>query len=110
MLPAQPTATRAKGKNDKIMSQEVQLTWNAAGDSFENRQHVEFLYRPGHGLTDVDFHSITAREWNAMKAPAADTVARLQVTKETTIRQVEEVIGQIAEKGGYKTIVVSVGL
>ncbi len=92
------------------MNQELQLIWNAATEAFENRQQIEFAYSPGHGLTDGDFHSITAREWKAMKSPAADAVARLQVAKETTVPQLEDVIRQIAEKGGYKTVVATVGL
>ena len=110
MLVGQPTAARTKGENIKPMNQEMQLIWNATADNFQNRRQVYFTYTPGHGLTDIDFHSITAREWKAMKSPSADAVARLQVGKETTVVQVEEVIRQIEEKGGYKTVVVTVGL
>lgn len=91
------------------MNQEVNLVWTATGENFEHRPQVDFMYSPGHGLTDIDFHSITAREWPAMKSPAPNAIARLQVVKETTIVQVEEVVRQVAEKGGYKTVVVSVG-
>jgi hypothetical protein len=104
----QPTAARTKGKSVKPMSQEVQLIWNAAGDNFENRQQVYFMYSPGHGLSDIDFHAITDRNWNAMKSPAPNAVARLQVTKETTVPQADEVVHRIAEKGGYRTVVVTV--
>jgi predicted NodU family carbamoyl transferase len=110
MLAGQQTATRAKGKNVKTMNQEVQLIWNAVEDGFENRRQVEFMYSPGNGLTDIDFHPITALEWKAMKSPTADAIARLQVVKETTVPQLQEVIRQIAEKGGYKTIVTTVGM
>jgi hypothetical protein len=104
----QTLVARTKGKSVP-MHQEVQLIWNADGDNFEHRRQVYFIYSPGHGLTDIDFHSITAREWNAMKSPTEDAVARLQVAKETTVPQVAEVIRQIAEKGGYKTVVITVG-
>lgn len=92
------------------MSQEVQLIWNAAGEDFGNRQQVYFMYNPGRGLTDIDFHPITARQWPAMKSRTPDAIARLQVIKETTAAQLQEVILQIAEKGGYKTVVISVRL
>jgi hypothetical protein len=109
MLAGQTTTARAKGKSVKPMNQEVQLIWSAAGDNFEHRRSVYFMYSPGHGLTDIDFHSITARDWNAMKSPTEDAIARLQVTNETTVPQVQEVIRQIAEKGGYRTVVITAG-
>lgn len=90
------------------MSQEGQLIWNAAGVDFGNRQRVDFMYTPGNGLSDIDFHPITAREWKAMKSPTADAIAYLQVSKETTVSQLEEVIRQIQEKGGYKTVGITV--
>jgi hypothetical protein len=108
ILAGQPTAARTKGKSVKPMNQEVQLIWNSAGENFENRQQVYFMYSPGHGLSDIDFHPITDREWKAMKSPTPDAVARLQVTKATTVPQVDEVIHRIAEKGGYRTVVVTV--
>src|SRR5260370_1076253 len=110
MLAAQPPAAGATGKSVKPMSQEVQLIWNADGVDFGNRQQVYFMYNPGRGLTDIDFHPITARDWRAMKSPTADAVARLQVVKETTAAQLQEVILHIAEKGGYKTVVITVRL
>ena len=108
ILVGQTPAARTKAESVKPMNQETQLIWSAAGDTFENRRPVYFMYSPGHGLTDIDFHSITARDWNAMKSPTEDAVARLQVTKETTVPQVQEVIRQIAEKGGYRTVVITV--
>ena len=109
MLAGQNPAPRAKGDSVNSMNQEIQLIWNAAGYNFEHRHGVYFMYGPGHGLTDIDFHSITTREWNAMKSPSEDAVAHLQVTKETTVLQLSEAIHQITEKGGYRTLVVTVG-
>lgn len=110
MLALQPTIAQSSGKSMENMNQELRLTWNASGEGLENRRVVDFMYSPGHGLTDIDFHSITARDWPTMKSPTPDAVARLQVSKETTVVQLQEVIAQIAEKGGYKTVVASVGL
>ena len=108
MLNGQTPAARSKGRN-KAMGHEGQLVWGAAIDDFGHRQRVYFTYSPGHGLSDVDFHPITAGSWKQMKSPSGDAVSYLQVVKETTVSQLEEVIGHIAEQGGYKTIVVSVG-
>src|ERR1700761_6524386 len=92
MLAGQPPPSSTKGNSVKPMNQEIQLLWSAAAENFGNRQQVYFMYNPGRGLTDIVFPPITAREWAAMKSPTADAVARLQVVKETTAAQLQEVI------------------
>ena len=109
MLASQTTTTQPIGEKVKNMNQRVELVWNATAENFGNRRRVDFMFSPAHGLTDIDFHSITAREWAAMKSPTEDAVAMLQVVEGTPISQVKEVVRQIAEKGGYKTVVVTVG-
>lgn len=108
-LTNQKTSTGTKGEGIKHMNQSLELVWSATRENFEQRRQVDFGFSPVHGLTDIDFHSITAREWPAMKTPTPDAVAMLQVVEGTPISQVEEVVRQIAEKGGYKTVVVTVG-
>src|SRR5882724_7496279 len=81
MLASQKTATRTKGETIKHMNQPLELVWSAAGGDFEHRRRVYFGFSPGQGLTDIDFHSITAREWPAMKSPTADSIAMLQVVE-----------------------------
>src|SRR5579872_313981 len=105
VLAGQPS--EPKEKSNKPMNQELQLVWTAAGDNLERRRQVHFVYSPGVGLSDLDFHPITDRNWKSMKSPSPDAVARLQVTKQTTVPQLDEVIRHIAEKGGYGTVVVS---
>ncbi len=109
MLAGQTSATRTQAESAKPMNERVELVWSAAQEKFGGRQQVHFGFSPGYGLTDVDFHLITAREWPAMKSPTADAVAMLQVVEGTPIFQVEEIVRQIAERGGYKTVVVTVG-
>ena len=108
-LGMQTAASRTKGESVNHMNQPIELVWNAAGENFEHRRRVNFMFSPVHGLTDIDFHSITAREWPAMKSPTLDAAAMLQVVEGTPILQVEGVVRQIAEKGGYRTVVVTVG-
>ncbi len=101
--------SRATGESIERMNQPLELVWSVTGENLESRQQVHFGFSPGYGLTDIDFHRITASEWPAMKSPTADAVAILQVVAGTPISQVEEVVRQIAERGGYKTVVVTVG-
>lgn len=108
VLAGQTTATREKGEGVNHMNK-IELVWNATGEKFEHRRQVDFMFSPVHGLTDIDFHSITAREWPAMKSPTADAVAMLQVVEGTPIGQVAELVRQIADKGGYQTVVVTIG-
>ena len=109
LLHGQAPAAKTKGKDITAMSEEGQLVWHAGRDDFGYRQKVYFMYSPGHGLSDIDFHPVTAREWKAMKSPTPDAVAYLQVVKETAVPQLLEVVRHIAEQGGYKTIVINVG-
>lgn len=102
MLLCQKVVLNAKGES--AMPVNITICWNANAESFENRHEVYFMFTPGNGLTDIDFHSITAREWPSMKSPSPDAVAQLQVAKETSMAEIEEVVRQIAEKGGYQTI------
>ena len=103
-------APQMGGEKIKPMNHEIQLIWTATVADLEHRREIYFIFSPGHGLTDIDFHPITAREWPVMKSPTVDAVARLQVTKETTVAQLQEVIRQLADKGGYKTVITTVGM
>jgi len=86
------------------MSEEGQLLWGSVPRTFEGRRVVDFSYSPVLGLSDADFHQVTARNWDAMKSPAPDSVARLDVPPDLTMQQLQEAITLLRSKGGYRTI------
>ena len=86
------------------MNEEGQLLWTAVPQKFGTRHVVSFSYSPVLGLSDIDFHQITAKDWRVMKSPAADAVARLVVPPELSISALHDAIALLHTKGGYATV------
>jgi hypothetical protein len=86
------------------MIAEGQLLWSSVPQTFGSRRTVDFSYSTVLGLSDADFHQITARDWGAMKSPAPDAVAILDVSSNLTIQQLREAIDLLSSKGEYRTV------
>lgn len=69
---------------------------------------VYFSFDPSVGLTDMDFHVITANGWKAMKSPGPDAVAEVEVAPQTTADQIRAVIDELSRRGGYTHIEIDV--
>jgi hypothetical protein len=88
----------------QVMTDTVQILWFSAGKDCKSRRVVDFVYSSKLGLSDIDFHIVTAQGWKAMKCPSPDAVARVEVQPQTTVAELEEVVRTIKTKGGYETI------
>ena len=86
------------------MNPSGQLVWMSNPRSFDDRRKVYFAFSPGFGLTDIDFHPITNKNWQYMTAPSPDAVAMLEVPAEATMAQLNAAVQTIATKGGYLLI------
>jgi hypothetical protein len=104
ILAGQQLPNLSKRKVSANMSEEGQLLWASAPQTFAGRPVVDFSYSPVLGLSDADFHQITTRNWDAMKSSAPDAVARLDVPPDLTVQQLQQAIGLLSSKGEYRTI------
>lgn len=95
----------AKAEGESTMT--TDFTEIGGNNDHKVRQRVFFSYSPGHGLTDIDFHSITPINWDTMKTSDPNTIASLEVAPQTTPAQLEMVKKEISEVGGYKIIEVT---
>jgi hypothetical protein len=104
ILAAQQPANHSPRKVSPHMIAEGQLLWASVPQTFEGRRTVDFSYSPVLGLSDADFHQVTARDWGAMKSPAPDAVAILDVSADLTMQQLREAIALLSSKGEYRTV------
>jgi hypothetical protein len=86
------------------MTPNGQMMWLSTPVEFGQRPQVYFSFGVGTGLTDVDFHPITDRNWKAMASPTPDAIAVLQVPGEATMAQVNAAVQAVAAKGGYRYV------
>jgi hypothetical protein len=103
-LAGQHSLINQKGK--LRMSEQNRLTWSASAPANSDEQ-VYFSYKPGLGLMDIDFHPITERNWAAMRSPSPRSIAKLDVSRNITLDQLEKVLRALSEKGGYRTVEIS---
>lgn len=86
------------------MTQSGQLLWLSTPGDYANRLQVRFSFDPGTGLTDVDFHAITDRNWAAMVSPSPDAVAVLEAPAGATLAQLHAALKTLAVKGQYRFV------
>jgi hypothetical protein len=94
----------ARGKS---MAEAAQLIW--APEAPPCTFQCELFFDPALGLVDIDFHPVTQAGWEHLKSVHPGDAARLTVPPHVPISKVQEALADIRTKGGYATVVVTVG-
>jgi hypothetical protein len=89
------------------MAEAAQLMW--APEAPPCTFQCELFFDPALGLVDIDFHPVTPAGWQHLKSVHPGDAARLTVPPHVPISEVQEALADIRSKGGYATVVVSVG-
>ena len=98
----------AKKREEKTVSVQGQLVWTTQHRNLEEKDKLYFFLDSALGLTDIDFHPITDNGWKQMTSPSPDTAAKLFVTPGVTMEELERALEQLASKGKYRTVEITV--